>query len=193
MTDGSRYQQKDWPAWMDSRWLMTINGAQWLDHGGKEIAIPSLGWICNNPDGTITVRGALEMEEWAKMVPDIPLVATPAADGMEDESHLVAMFPQHVPEGKTAEDYKRKLKPDNSNIGEVVDQFVFDRLVQPADDSVSLAVVTEILVTLDLGDIEDAKEMLRAVLSERVVWCNCAPNQCIGESGLGCRKSSPLL
>jgi len=183
LTDKARYAEKDWPAWMDSRWLMSVDGQPWLDYGGKEMQIPALGWICNNPDGTVTIRGAMEMEEWAKVVKDEPLVVHPES-GVEltDDVLAAAHSLKLAPDGQKNKPID--LKPGTLDLS---------MALPPNDNSVSCAVVTEVFTTLRNGDTAEAIGMLRGVLTERVKWCDCAPNQCIGETGLGCRKSSPLL
>lgn len=186
MTDRARYAEKEWPVWMDSRWLMTIDGEQWIDYGGKEIKIPPLGWICSNPDGTITARGALEMEAWAKVVPDPVAVVHPESGAGITDAALAAA-------------HGLELKPDNSNIAEVVDQRVHMELVK---SSVPLAVdgdgslLTEVVLAYGLmkdGHVDAGMDALATSCSRRVEWCNCVPGQCANAALMGCRQKSPLL
>jgi hypothetical protein len=190
LTAASRYQEKNWPRWMDPKWLMTVDGAEWLARGDKEVAIPKLGWICANPDGSVTIRGSEEMETWKKVVPDAPPVIAPPADGMPDESHLVAMYPEHVPEGRTAEDYKhQQLRVDvreASSPAEVIQQ-------AGGPPGMSINTVIDVFTMLNENQVESARALLRGVLNERVTWCSCPPTACKGSDGLGCRRSSPLL
>jgi hypothetical protein len=72
MTDAMRYQEKLWPDWMDSRYLMTVDGQSWLNVNDVETKIPDLGWIIQKADGTVTAVSYEVMERAEKVVPDVP-------------------------------------------------------------------------------------------------------------------------
>ena len=197
MTPANRYAQKEWPAWMDSRWLMTIDGEEWLERGGEEQAIPPLGWICNNPDGTITIRGAMEMEEWAKVVPVEVKEVTPAADGMPDESHLAKAFPQHMAQGKTVEDYTHKPGEAAAPIPVATPENVLGDTNELRNEMMSAIKMLHEAHELSETGLppkgEEALDYLKKALAKRTKWCNCIPGDCYDENDHGCRQSSPLL
>ena len=71
ITDETRYQQKQWPEWLDSRDFLTIDGMPWLQVGNEEIPIPQYGWIIVR-GGVKEVVGWQTMENAEKVVPDVP-------------------------------------------------------------------------------------------------------------------------
>jgi len=71
ITEASRYQQKLWPDWMDSRQFMTIDGLDWLVIGSEEMPIPQYGWLVKHIDGRITIADALAFDKADKVVPNV--------------------------------------------------------------------------------------------------------------------------
>lgn len=86
--EGSRYQEGDWPEWMNSRMLMTKENedgvkTHWLNINDVETEISAFGWIVKYPDGSISTVSYDVMETAAKVVrepPRVPDVAKPQAD-----------------------------------------------------------------------------------------------------------------
>lgn len=72
ITEASRYTQKLWPEWIDSRWFMTVDGQTWLDINGNERPLPAYAWIVNN-GGAIEVVEAQDFEAYDKVVKETPL------------------------------------------------------------------------------------------------------------------------
>lgn len=71
ITEATRYQDKLWPEWIDSRWFMTVDGATWIKLGGEELPFPYLSWLVNK-DGAISVCDPFKFEEYSKVVPVEP-------------------------------------------------------------------------------------------------------------------------
>ena len=72
ITDESRYAQKEWPDWLDSRQFITVDGQHYFIIGGDEIPIPWLGWILKDTSDRLSLMQALDFENYAKVVPDPP-------------------------------------------------------------------------------------------------------------------------
>ena len=91
ITESSRFAQKLWPEWLDSRSFLTIDGAAWFVLDGKEVEIPALAWIVRQPSGQLSFVDALDFENYAKVVPhvlevfdDASAAAVPAAPVDDD-------------------------------------------------------------------------------------------------------------
>ena len=75
MTPASRYQEKDWPEWMNSRFLVSYNnGEQRLNINDTETTIPKFGWIVRQPGGAITAVDYSVMEKAEKVIEETPIV-----------------------------------------------------------------------------------------------------------------------
>jgi len=91
LTETSRYQDKSWPDWLNSRMFMTVNGTEdWLVEGSEERKIPQYGWLVNTAGG-IQIVDALAFEEYDKVVKE------PTAE--ELAAVAATMNQQEVPEG----------------------------------------------------------------------------------------------
>jgi hypothetical protein len=200
MTIDTRYQEKGWPAWMKSSYLMTIDGVEWLNINDVETEVPDLGWIVHHEGGRIEAVDYLVMEKAEKMV--IEVVEQPPEQLVKDEDALVALAAKLA--GVSVEEFlarqeakagkpdtlapTRKLKPDNSNIA-AYNEMVHDQLDAPTD----LRATRLAYELMAAGDLEAAKEALGTALQERTEWCNCGPGQCDGKSERwACRTNSPL-
>ena len=76
LTETSRYQDKEWPAWLQSRWFMTVDNATWLDVDGEEMKLPELSWVVWE-DGHVAVVDPYKFEEYQKMVPEELITTEP--------------------------------------------------------------------------------------------------------------------
>jgi hypothetical protein len=169
MTSAARYQQKDWPEWMDSHWLMTVDDQEWLNYNDKESIIPSLGWICQGETG-VFVLDAMEMEKWVKVVQEAPPVIHPPAD--RPDVPVLASVTSLVPE----------VRLDSLAIG-----------TGDLMNSITQAIVL-LKASNDLPQPAiEAEEILVKAMLGRVAWCDCAPGRCEGVEILGCRHNSPLV
>lgn len=195
MTPESRYAEKDWPVWMDSRWLMTVEGEEWLNINDQEQKIPEYGWIMNS-GGAVTAVPYTLMEKATKVVEDAPAEVHPEVPVNEDALiELAARITKRDPD-EIRKEQERKKKPaletvptDTSSIGE---NHVFT-LRAPAPPQGLLDEVTEAFITLASGATEKGLNELKAALAARTQWCNCPPGHCDESGGkLGCRKDSPL-
>lgn len=72
ITDASRYQQSEWPDWLDSRNFLTIDNDNWIVINGEELPIPELGWLVKHKDGRMTIVDAFAFENAVKVVPHVP-------------------------------------------------------------------------------------------------------------------------
>jgi len=211
LTPHNRWQDKDWPPWVTKQRLPEEPNTIYTNAENPslvtltlpvgEIEIPELGWVAKYPDGTLGVIDPFEMEKAVKVVPNVPKVSAPPADGMPDESHLMDIYPQHVKEG---ENYKRpavELSPaaklaaaaelpgsivvTNNDVTEMRNEMVSAiKILQESEaDGENL---------LTSGAVK-ALEYLIAAVSKRTRWCNCSPGNCEGEDDIGCRVNSPLV
>ena len=56
--------------------------------------------------------------------------------------------------------------------------------------------LVDVQVAIELlqgGNNEDALKHLVGVIAKRVVWCTCAPGECVGADKWSCRTKSPLV
>lgn len=74
ITETSRYQDKLWPDWMDSRQFLTVDGETWITLGSEEIKIPYLGWLVRGSSGQISVVDALDFEKYQKVVQNVTVL-----------------------------------------------------------------------------------------------------------------------
>jgi hypothetical protein len=73
ITETSRYQDKLWPDWLNSRMFMTVNGNEdWLVQGSEELKIPQYGWLVNHPSAGIQIVDAFSFEAYDKVVKEVP-------------------------------------------------------------------------------------------------------------------------
>jgi hypothetical protein len=85
LTETSRYQDKTWPDWLNSRMFMTVNGTEdWLVEGSDERKIPQYGWLVKTAGG-IQIVDAMAFEEYDKVVKEVveqePIAADQALHG----------------------------------------------------------------------------------------------------------------
>lgn len=85
ITETSRYTQKLWPDWLDSRWFMTIDNQTWLDINGRELRVPDYAWVVNN-GVEISVIDALEFEAYDKVVKEVEM--DPSTQDLVDSGGL---------------------------------------------------------------------------------------------------------
>ena len=69
LTDATRYQEKSWPAWLNPRDFMTVDGAQWITIDGEEMPIPELAWMVKLASGRLTIVDPFAFENYVKVVP----------------------------------------------------------------------------------------------------------------------------
>ena len=72
ITEASRYQDKLWPEWLDSRDFITVDGQNWIKMAGEELPLPDLSWIVRDATGHMSIVDALEFENYVKVVPYVP-------------------------------------------------------------------------------------------------------------------------
>jgi len=207
ITPNSRYVSQDWPAWLKTQRLpdepnclfaMSEDPTRmWLSLPTGDVELPALAWVVKYADGHLGIVDALDFDNYVKVVPIPAKIHEPPADGMPDESHLAAIYPQHVKDGMTVEDYKRPaaevtpLKPVASaeNVGGDVTEMRNEmmsaiRLLQEGNEQGETGLPPK-------G--EEALDYLIHAMARRTRWCNCPPGQCSGADEAGCRLNSPLV
>jgi hypothetical protein len=187
MTEATRYQQKHWPEWMDSRYLVTYEGGeQRLNINDVETKIPKFGWVVKYPDGSITAVGYEVMEGADKVVKEV-VVKTPRADaGISDEA-LAAAHGIELPDGHEGED--TSAQPVVEVTGHIRNIDIVD---SPQADDDLLEEVSEVYALLFAGSTEAGTAALKESLTKRVDWCICIPGACRDAKRIGCRQNSPL-
>lgn len=204
MTEDMRFQEKLWPEWMHSNYLMTIEGKSWLNISDVETEIPNFGWIVRNAGGTITAVDYSVMEKASKVVPDAPPERDEPSEVDEDKLVMLAakLAGQTVPEFLAAQKEKEAKRPkpapalavvsDERNPAERNDE------IPPAThhiESLSPSLHQSRLAyeLLKAGDHVAAMDALGTALVERTEWCSCGPGQCDGTAERwACRVNSPL-
>jgi hypothetical protein len=223
LTEATRFQEKRWPDWMNSRILMTKESkdggkkTNWLNINDVETEIPEYGWIVNE-DGRITAVDYEVMETAVKLVAD-PVVIPDEAKYLPDDALRLAakLSKQPFDEVKAAD--RAQVDRTNAIRQEMIDAnegVTADRIEEIAaererellgedepppapttaaqDGVVPIAELVTVLEVLK-NDAPAGIAALRASVSQRVTWCNCAPGQCSGcsaEERIGCRQNSPL-
>jgi hypothetical protein len=187
LTPASRYQEKNWPEWMNSNWLMTIDGEEWLNINDVEARIPDLGWIVKMPDGSVTAVPHGYMETADKVVKE---EAPSYPEAKVDEEALLLLGSKLT--GKSVDE----LRAEQTKT--IPAKPMPARESPPEPDPLPVAdtgLLTEAAVAyelMDSGQIEAGMDMLQKACSRRVAWCNCPPGNCGGGEVLGCRLKSPL-
>ena len=200
MTEDMRFQEKNWPEWMQSSYLMTIDGVSWLNINDVENEIPSYGWIIRRSNGHIHAVEYSVMEKAAKVVPDEEPVRDKPSE--VDEGQLVVLAAKlagmTVPEFEAAQAEKEAKRPKPApapvqltavptpSNGSDVEHHI--ESLSPALRQSRLA-----YELLKAGDHDAAMETLGTALVERTEWCGCGPGQCDGTAERwACRVNSPL-
>ena len=204
MTEDMRFQEKLWPEWMHSNYLMTIEGVSWLNINDVETEIPKYGWIVRKASGTITAVDYSVMEAAEKLVIEV-IEQAPAAEVNED--NLVALAAKlaglTVPEFEAQQAEKEAKRPKPAPALAVVPEVI----QHPDAGNLVLADIGERVESLSpalrqsrlayellkAGDHAAGLETLGAALVDRTEWCSCGPGQCEGTSERwACRVNSPL-
>lgn len=187
MTDQTRYREKDWPAWMSSKFLVTYEGGeQRLIVNDFETVIPKFGWIIRRAGGEITAVGYEVLEAAVKVVKE-EVIQAPAAE--VDEEGLLLLASKLS--GKSVEDLRAEeaARPKPKPVISIVDS---PRPEERVDNSL-LHECRHIYELFKQGQQDDALGKLARSLSERTNWCSCSPGACDGKSDVWeCRKNSPL-
>lgn len=128
MHEGSRYQQSNWPEWMDSKMLMTKQSAggkntHWLVIGESETEIPDYGWIMRKPDGRIVTVPYEVMELAKKVVREIPKIPDPLKPQPEAALRLAAKITKRSYEDVKAED-EAQVRESNRRRQELIDSLM---------------------------------------------------------------------
>jgi hypothetical protein len=220
MTEATRFQEKNWPDWMNSRMLMTkesTDGASktnWLTIDDVETEIPSYGWLVNDA-GRIHAVEYEVMEQARKIVPEEVVIPDKASYMPDDALRLAAKL-----SGRPFEDVKRddraQVDTANRKRQEMIDDLARAReaeIMGPDLEQVSEVVEVEVPVavataTSDRGLLfevrgayqllleqndEEAMTKLHDALLERCNWCSCPPGKCDGAADMwDCRRNSPL-
>jgi len=200
LTPATRYQEKTWPAWMNSKWLMTVDNKEWLNVNDTETEIPEFGWIVKHADGRIGVMSYEQMEQADKVVKEQPVIHPPAE---VDEDKLLDLASKLT--GKSVEELReeqlregrveRKPPPDDTPQTKNIIETVRNESAPLADSGHAPGDLLAELIDI-YGDMQEtpveAQERLRNTLSRHVTWCNCPPGQCAGGDRIGCRINSPL-
>ena len=69
ITEASRYQDKLWPEWLDSRDFISVDGQNCIKIAGEKLPLPDLSWIVRDATGHMSIVDALEFENYVKVVP----------------------------------------------------------------------------------------------------------------------------
>jgi hypothetical protein len=193
MTEQTRYREKDWPDWMDSRFLITYEGGeQRLSINDVETVIPKFGWIVKYPDGSISAVGYEVMELADKMVKEEEIVHPEAAVDEEGLLLLASKLSGKSVEKLRAEQEERKPAPGRPAKAPPDSDLVYREKVAYGEELLgelkgAYNVAKSCEPTETLAFLNDA-------LSKRVNWCACSPGSCDGEwDQWGCRKNSPLV
>lgn len=206
ITPATRWQDEQWPDWIKKQRLADdINCVYtnadrpevlWLALPDGEVQLPYLAWCVKYADGHLGFIDALEMENFAKVVPNVETPIAPAADGLADEARLAEAFPHLMTKGKTVDDYRRPAAP-LAAVAAAAPQAVAD----VSGDVVKLC--SEMMLGIKMLQsnctVEDALTYLKKCMAARTVWCHCAPDQCSREHEdkdadlASCRKNSPLV
>ncbi len=219
MTEATRFQEKNWPDWMNSRMLMTkesTDGASktnWLTIDDVETEIPSYGWLVNDA-GRIHAVEYEVMEQATKVVPEEVVIPDKAAYMPDDALRLAAKL-----SGRPFEDVKRddraQVDASNRKRQEMIDDLARAREAElmPAEEVVGVEVEVPVEVpvataTSDRGllntlrnvhtllreaETDRAMEVVAEELYARADWCDCPPGKCNGLKDIwDCRRNSPL-
>lgn len=93
VTETSRYQDKLWPDWLNSRMFMTVNGNEdWLVQGSEEIKIPQYGWLVNHPSAGIQIVDAFSFEAYNKVVKEPEPVVDPVMNTLPDSTDSAVLL-----------------------------------------------------------------------------------------------------
>ena len=206
ITPATRYRSQDWPPWLKPQRLPDDQNSVfsnsdspnrlWLNLPTGEVELPQLAWIVKYPDGHLGIIDALEFENASKVVPIPAKVFTPPADGMPDESHLAEIYPQHVKEGLTAEDYKRSDTPALAPVASI--ENIGGDVTEMRNEMMSAIRLLQEANEVD-GDPElppkavEALDYLIHAMAKRTRWCTCPPGICSNKDEAGCRINSPLV
>ena len=218
ITPATQHSDQDWPDWLkrqrlpddiNSIFSMVENPSRLLlNLPTGEVELPPLAWIVQYNDGHLGIVDALDFEEYTKVVPVPDKVYDPPADGMPDESHMAEIFPQHIKEGKTIDDYRRpaqeevsavQLQPEPgavtvlpSDAAELQSEMMQAiRLLQEGNDPVDRTADGRDEAIIDSH--EKALDYLIHSMVKRTKWCTCPPGMCTNEDEAGCRINSPLV
>lgn len=198
LTPSSRYREKEWPEWMNSRYLVTYDhGEERLVIGNNEQVIPSYGWIVRDAGGTIKAVDYSVMEEADKVVKEVKVVHPEAKVDEEALLELGAKLTGKSVEDLRAEQAAQKPPPDLTVVQG--DKGRSDKEHEPVPNGLSpvgyvpvgeLTLVYEAL----LDEPSIGIKLLRGILSKAVTWCDCSPGNCRGDKySAGCRVNSPLV
>lgn len=211
MTEDMRFQEKQWPEWMHSSYLMTIDNQNWLNINDVETEIPNLGWIVRHADGRIEAVDYFVMEKASKVVPDAPPERDEPSEVDEDKLVQLAakLAGMTVPEFEAAQAEKeaKRPKPTLAAVPDIdaeiaslskdvlptaaVSQERYEHHIESLSPSLHQSRLAYEL--LKAGDYPAAMDALGGALTERTEWCSCGPGQCDGMSERwACRVNSPL-
>jgi len=193
MTKAARYQQKHWPDWMDSRFLVSYShGEQRLNINDVEQKVPDFGWIIKDATGTIKAVDYTVMENAEKVVKEVDVVHPEQPVDEEALLELAAKLTKRPIEELRAEEEERKAKkkpapPPTLKAVEgrpaVADSGLGDFL-----NETRLA-----YMLFKEGHTVQGIDKLGAALSARQNWCDCPPGRCADKvADWDCRQKSPL-
>lgn len=208
ITPATRFNDKEWPDWLRRQRLpdepntVYINtddpNRLWLTLPTGDVQLPELAWIVKEKGfEELTFIEAEDMETYTKVVPIMPRDYGPPADGMPDESHLVDLYPQHVPEGKTKDNYRRKPADVVPPLPVASVQNISGDVTEMRNEMLSaIKLLKQAEEQADNGlppAGEEALDYLIAAMAKRTRWCDCPPGVCNQEDDAGCRINSPLV
>lgn len=200
MTEDMRFQEKQWPEWMHSNYLMTIDKQNWLNINDVETEIPNLGWIVRDAGGTINAVDYFVMEKAEKVVPNEAPVRDEPSEVDEDQlivlaAKLAGMTVEEF-QAQQAEKAAKHPKPAPAPVQLTAVPTPSNRSDKEHHvESLSPALRQSRLAyeLLKAGDHAAAMETLGTALVERTEWCGCGPGLCDGTSERwACRVNSPL-
>jgi hypothetical protein len=218
MTEHTVFADGHWPPWLRMQRtkretnvvFRQVDDPQslYINMDGEEGQLGYNAWIIRGADDSLAVMGEFEFRAaYTKVVPvpDPPVME--ATDGQTDQEFYDSLDPKVI-EKLGLKNPRNKLKPDNSNIAEVIDQGVHEQLidvqaVEPLGGGEILELRAAMLDAIVHLKALTSKGAIKATLRLEVgletahegglKWCECRPGSCDEVSKWGCRKSSPLL
>jgi hypothetical protein len=135
LTEATRFQEKGWPDWMDSRYLMTkesVDGGKktnWLNINDVETEIPVYGWIVNEGGRIYCVEYEV-MEQAEKVVPEVVPIPSKANYLPDDALRLAAKLSK-----QTFEEVKEADRAQVDRTNALRDEIIRAQGGEPEPDS----------------------------------------------------------
>jgi len=212
ITDRTRWQDEDWPPWMvkqrtkDQKNCLYTDAANpnalyiALDSGDGQLGY--MAFVIQNADGSLSVMGEIEFNQYYSKVVPVPPKAPPAppADNMTDQEFYDSID----------EETREKLNLTDPATRPAQPQLTVEASAVMVADIDAEKQLEEVAVLRD--QMERAIELLKPSTAKASIkamqylkigldtakdgglkWCECDPGQCDDSSEWGCREKSPLL